>query len=56
MEKSAKDTKPPSKMYSSHIFWKLEKDGRLREHNPCAEEVRGLEVFFIKLMRPLNTD
>jgi hypothetical protein len=27
--------------------WFVEKYGGLRTHNPSAEEVRGLEVFFV---------
>jgi hypothetical protein len=36
-------------MYYSCIFGDrfIEKDGGLRTHNPSAEEVRGMEVFFL---------
>jgi hypothetical protein len=36
-------------MYNSCIFGDrfIEKDGGLRTQNPSAEEVRGLEVFFL---------
>jgi hypothetical protein len=50
MKKFAKVLRnPPSRQKnSSRIFADrfIDKDGGLRTHNPSAEEVRGLEVFF----------